>query len=177
MRVPTLLFFPLFTVAALAGCGSSQATPKCPPVAGAEASDASAGAPAGEGDLAALSDEQLARKILELTGAADLGKQVIDGMSENLRKLPGLPPGFTDRLKQNARAEDLTELVVPIYVKNYDRETMIAAIRFYQSKHGQTLVAKLPQVTQESMDAGRIWGRALAEKTLKEMGLRPPKGE
>jgi hypothetical protein len=124
--------------------------------------------PAG-GELDRLSDEQMARKMLELTGAAALGKQIMDSMSDSLAKTSGLPPGFMDRFKANARPEELVELIVPIYLKNFDRKTMISAIRYYQSPGGQALLAKLPTATKESIEAGREWGQELAKKTLDEL--------
>jgi hypothetical protein len=121
-----------------------------------------------------MSDEQLARKMLDLTGAASLGKQVLDSMSDTFAKMPGLPAGFMDRFKANAHPEELIELIVPIYLKNFDRKTMMSAIRYYQSEGGQALVAKLPMVTKESIEAGRTWGQKLAAKTLSETkGARP----
>jgi hypothetical protein len=63
---------------------------------------------------------------------------------------------------------------VPIYLKHYDREPLLAAIAFYQSDYGQALVSGLPAVTAESMETGRAWGAALANKTLRELGITPP---
>jgi uncharacterized protein len=148
-------------------CASSPSGAPCAPAA-------ASAQPTGD-DLAGLTNEQLARKLLSLTGAENLGKQVLDGMAENLRKMPGLAPGFMDRFMANAKPEDLLALIVPIYVKNFDRETLGAAIHFYESKQGRALVAQQPIATKESMDAGRIWGRNLAEKTLAEMGNPTPK--
>jgi hypothetical protein len=130
--------------------------------------------PPARADLTKLTNEQLASKLLELSGAANLGKQVMDGMTESMKKLPGLPPGFLEQFRNNAHPEELTALVIPIYVRNFDRETMMAAIQFYESKYGRILVAQTPIATKESMEAGREWGRKLAEKTLREMGLTPP---
>ena len=126
--------------------------------------------PAGPDDgLAKLSSEQLTRKLLEMTGAAELGKQVAEGMIESFRKMSSLPPGFVDRFKQNIQTDSLLEVIVPIYMKHYDRETIIAAIRFYGSVHGQRIVKTLPAVTAESMEAGKAWGAELARKTLKDL--------
>ena len=113
------------------------------------------------------------RKLLEVTGASGLGKQIADNMMETFRKMPTLPPGFIDRIKQNMHAEELTELVVPVYLKHYDRKTMLAAIRFYQSDSGRVLVKALPAVTAESMEVGKSWGRQLADRTLKDLGIDP----
>ena len=124
--------------------------------------------------LARLSDEEIARKVLELTGASRLGKQVADGMVENLRKMPNLPPGFLDRFQNNIHTAELMDLMVPIYLKHYDRETLLAAIAFYESDHGQALIKQLPVVTAESMELGRAWGTAIAGRTLRDLGLAPP---
>lgn len=120
--------------------------------------------------LAQLTDEQLARKMLDVTGASKLGEQVADSMLETFRKMPNLPAGFIDKLRQNMHGSDLIELIVPIYLKHYDRATMITVIRFYQSEPGKALISSLPAVTAESMEAGKAWGKVLAEKTLHDLG-------
>jgi uncharacterized protein len=157
---PLALSLPLMT-----GCGASAPPPNA----------ASAGAPCagagGNDGLDALTDDQLARKILVVTGAADLGKQVASSMMDSLSKMPNMPPGFLERFKQDMRVDELTELIVPIYLKHYDRATMIAAIRFYQSDQGKRMIQALPQVTAESTEAGKAWGMALAKKALGDMGM------
>jgi hypothetical protein len=107
-------------------------------------------------------------------GAANLGKQVADGMMESFRKMSSLPPGFIDRFKQNIQPDSLVELIVPIYMRHLDRETIIAAIRFYQSAPGQRIVKTLPAVTAESMEAGKTWGAQLARKTLQDLSSGAP---
>jgi hypothetical protein len=139
------------------GCASTQSQAPCP------------AAPADEG-LSKMSNEELARKMMELTGGAKLAQQVMQSMGETLQKMPGMPSGFMAKLVANAKPDDLINLLVPIYVRNYDRDTMIGAIRYYQSDVGKSLIKHLPDVTRESSVAGKGWGRELVEKTLKEMG-------
>ena len=153
-------------LASLSGCASSTPAATCP------ASPAAAASPTE--DLSKLDQEQLATKLIAVTMGKNLGQQVLDSMTESMRKMPGLPPGFIDRFQANAHAEDLQTLVIPIYVKMYERETMIAAITFYESEQGRILVSKLPEATRLGMEAGQRWGKQLAERTLKEMGLTPP---
>jgi uncharacterized protein len=156
------------------GCATTPPpAPACPtaPLTGT----AGVGSDAPSEDLAPLTSEQLATKLLELTGATHLGKQVMDGMAENFTKFPGLPPGFLDKFRENAHPEELTALLVPIYVKSFDRDTLMAAIRFYESKYGRLMVAALPAATKASMEVGQTWGRKMAEKTLSDMGIQPAK--
>lgn len=157
--------------AALLGCASAPS--KCPPAVPPPAPSVAPTAAPNPG-LAQLSDEQVVRKVLELTGASRLGKQVADGMLDNLRKMSDLPPGFLERFQQNIHSDELIDLLVPVYLKHYDRETLVAAITFYQSDHGRALISGLPAVTAESMELGRTWGSELAHKTLRELGITPP---
>jgi hypothetical protein len=151
---------------AAGGIGCASAAPPAPCAPATTATD----------DLDKLTDEQLARRLMELTGAANLGKQMGAAMAEQMKKVPGMPPGFMDRFSANIHAEELTALLVPIYVKELDHETLVAVVRFYETKPGHVLTGKLPVLTQESMDVGKEWGRSLAKKTLEEMGIAPPKG-
>ncbi len=121
-----------------------------------------------------MTSEQLVNKLLELTGATKLGKQMLDQMATDMGKMRGLPPGFIERAKANAHPEDLTALIVPIYVREVDHDTLLAAVRFYETKEGQALIAKLPALTKASMEAGRQWGAQIARKTLAEMGVAAP---
>ena len=162
-------------VVALAGCGASSptqapvTTPACPPTPTSTAAQGGA-----DDGLAKLGDEQIVRKLLEVTGAGGLGKQVADSMMDTFRKMPNLPPGFIDRFRQNLHTETLVDMIVPIYLKHYDRQTLLAAIRFYESEPGQTMVKGLPAVTAESMETGKAWGADLAKKTLRDLGAGSP---
>ncbi len=152
------------------GCATAPPQgPTCPTAPAALAATSRPRPDAPAEDLASFTNEQLATRLLGLTGATQLGKQVI------VAKLPGLPPGFLDKFRENVHPEELTELLVPIYVKNFDRDTLMAAIRFYESKYGRTMVAAMPAATKASMEVGQSWGKKLAIKTLSDMGMQPPK--
>jgi hypothetical protein len=156
------------------GCATAPPQgPTCPTAPAATVAAAPTDPPAE--DLASLTNEQLATRLLGLTGASQLGKQVMDGMADNFAKLPGLPPGFLEKFRENVHPEELTELLVPIYVKSFDRDTLMAAIGFYESKYGRTMVAAMPAATKASMEVGQSWGKKLTIKTLSDMGMQPPK--
>jgi hypothetical protein len=158
--------FLLVTLAA-AGCASSAPPAPCVPAAAAPS--------VGQDDLERQTSEQLARRAMELTGAGNLGKQVAATLAEQMKKVPNMPPGFMDRFMANVHPEELTDLVIPFYVKELDHDTLVAIVRFYETPAGKLLVSKLPVLTQEGVDAGREWGRSLAMKTLADMGIAAPK--
>jgi hypothetical protein len=154
----------------LLGCAASTPPPECP----ATTVVMPDGTTASNRDLNKLDQEQLAAKLIEVTMGKNLAQQILDSMTESLRKMPGLPPGFIDRFRDNAHMADLQTLLIPIYVKMYERETMIAAITFYESEQGRILVSKLPEATRLGMEAGKLWGKRIADQTLTEMGITQP---
>lgn len=159
----------IFVLLLCAGCASHVAAgPAACPASSVAAIEPLPKAPPAD-PLNGLSNEQLARKIMVMTGGARLGQQTLDAMVETFRKMPNLPPGFLDELKRQADPQELVELVIPIYVKHYDRATMLAMVHFYASAEGQAMLAKLPLVTADSIVAGREWGRTLAERTLRSL--------
>lgn len=150
------------------GCGAAatQTTqPVCP-----LASPAPTSAETVDDGLDKLTDEQLVRKLLETTNASSTGKQIADSMMDTFRKMPNLPSAFIDRFQKNLKPETLVEIIVPIYLKHYDRKTLMASIRFYGTEAGRKLLLAQPAVTTETMEAGKLWGTELAKKTMKEIG-------
>ena len=113
--------------------------------------------------------EQKVRKLLEVTGAAGSGKQVMDAMLDAFSKSPNLPEGFIEKFKEVAKPEALVEIVVPIYMKHLDEETIDAGIAFYESPAGKKFVKAQPGLLKESMEAGQKWGAEAAQKTLQAL--------
>ena len=116
--------------------------------------------------------ERKVRELLVLTGAAQMGQQVMDSMSEQFRSLPGLPPGFLDEFKKVAKPDDLVELVVPIYLENVSEADVDAAIAYWGSPAGQRMAQAMPKLNAEAMAAGQQWGTQLAEETLRRLAER-----
>ncbi len=151
-----------------AGCGgaATQSQPVCP-IASAQPASPPAHV---DDDLDAMADEALVRKLLETTSASSMGKQIADSMMDTFKKMPNLPNGFVERFKKNLDPNALIEIIVPIYLKHYDRNTIIAAIRFYRTQPGRNLLGQMPTVTAETMEAGKAWGAELAKKTMRDIG-------
>jgi hypothetical protein len=153
-------FVPVLCTAGLLVTACAGDQKPCPESAATEQKD----------DLDSLSDEELAHKLLSVTGAEGIAQQVMDGMLAEFKRHPDLPPEFVERFRKEADVQHLMDLIVTVYLKHLDRPTMLAAIRFYESEHGRVLISKMPAVTADSMAAGAQWGRELAEKIIKDMG-------
>lgn len=110
------------------------------------------------------------RRLLDLTGAGNLGAQVMDQMLGSFKQSnPTVPAKFWDDLRREMNVGQLTELVVPIYDRHLSHDDVKQLIAFYESPAGRKLIAVQPQIVAESMKAGQEWGRAAAERILQRM--------
>ncbi len=125
------------------------------------------------------------RRLMELTGAAKLGQTVGDRMLEQLRPaiLHSLPPGerseqiadaFATKFKARVNSESLGKLIIPIYDKYLTREDLEGLIQFYQTPLGRKMIRVLPQISQESYQAGAQWGEQIAKEVADEMAKEYP---
>ena len=129
------------------------------------------------GTLFAATKEQKVRQLLVLTGAGNLGVQVIDGLMGNMKQaLPNVPAEFWTEFRKSVKPSEMIDLVVPIYAKHLEESDIDELIRFYGSPTGKRFVAQQPLILQDSMMAGQKWGEALAQRaldTLQKKGYVP----
>jgi uncharacterized protein len=116
------------------------------------------------------------RRLLDLTGSGKLGMQVMGQMIQQFKQmLPNVPVSFWNEFQKEANADELVNLIVPIYDRHLSHAEIKDIIKFYETPTGKKFVSVLPAVTQESMDAGRSWGMQLATRLqtrLKEKGYQ-----
>jgi len=129
-----------------------------------------AAAPAGGG-----ADAQKVRKLLELSGSGDIGKQMMDQMFTSFRRaMPNVPVEFWEEASRDVTANDFVTMLVPVYQKHFSTAEVDQLIAFYQSPIGQKLVHEQPGILQDSVAAGRVFGQQVAAKVqqkLKDKGL------
>jgi predicted outer membrane lipoprotein len=110
------------------------------------------------------------RKLMELSGAGDLGMQFMDQLFPALRQMaPGVPEEFWKGFFAKVNPEMLTEMVVPIYDKYLDLADVEALVTFYESPAGRKMTRVQPLILQDSMAVGQEWGRKIAEDAMKEL--------
>ena len=139
---------------ALAGCTHQPARNSAPVVAD---------------DVKGMTKPQKIRKLLALTGAEDLGRQMMDGMMKQFETAPNLPPGFARKFREIAMKEDLITMLVPVYEKHLQEQDLDGAIVFFESAPGRNMTKAQPMILQESMLIGQQWGQSLAMKTFKAL--------
>jgi uncharacterized protein len=114
----------------------------------------------------------LIHQLLTTTHAVDLAVSTIENsISAQRTANPRVPAVFWDRFlaeTRNRRGE-FEAMVVPVYDRHYSSAELRQLIAFYQSPIGQKVIAELPAVTQESMDAGRQWGMKVGTSIAEQL--------
>lgn len=160
MRIVFAALVLLAVAVALAGEAGKAVNPK----AGTEAAGA---AKAKERDI---------RKLMQMTGAANMGLQVADSMIAQFKKgMPQIPDEFWTEFRNEINANELTNLVVPIYAKHFSHDDIKQLIAFYKTPIGKKLIALQPQIMQESMAAGQKWGTKIGQRAIKKLRERQAK--
>ena len=120
------------------------------------------------------------RELMELTGAKDLGQQLIAAGMEQFRgtvldSQPNNPrakqfvDAFVARFQKHFDPDSLTEHVIPIYDKYLTSEDLKGLLDYYRSPLGQRMLKALPEVTRESQAAGFALGQKAAQETMEEL--------
>lgn len=110
------------------------------------------------------------RKLIELTGAANVSTDVLRQVIEPLRSgFPQVPDEFWDSFMKEVRADDLIDLIVPIYDRYYTRDDIRDLTRFYQSPVGQKTIKILPKLSAEAINAGQEWGKGVADRAMRKL--------
>ena len=113
-------------------------------------------------------------RLLELTGSAKVGIQVMSQMLNSFKEaMPKVPNEFWDEIMNEVDERSLIDLIIPIYKKHYTPEDVKAIIAFYETPIGKKTIEVLPKITADSMIAGRAWGLQIGAKVqakLKEKG-------
>lgn len=134
------------------------------------------------------------RKLLEVTGAAQLGAQAASLMSGQLLETirmsqPSIPDRVLEVAKQVldsefAKAFDgpggLTEQMVAVYANHFTHEDVRGLLAFYSSALGKKTVTAMPAIFQEGAAVGQKWAETqtprvadVLQRRLRAEGLIP----
>jgi hypothetical protein len=128
--------------------------------------------PIGSGEEAKPSTtakEKKVRRLLEVSNAGGLGKQVMGQMLDAFENQPGLPAGFIPKFKEVARPGELVDLCIPVYMKHLDEADIESAIAYYETPAARRFVEKQSLIVKECMQLGQKWGQDTAIKVLRSL--------
>jgi len=119
-------------------------------------------------------------RLFELTGAANLGAQMMDSMSKNVKPLmtKSLPPGdyreklinlWFDRFRSKFNPDMILDMAIPVYDKHLTREDIRGLIEFYQTPLGQKAIHELPSIQSELFEKGSKLGQEVGMTSMREV--------
>ena len=116
------------------------------------------------------------RKLLQVSGAGNMGKQASDQLlAQYRRQMPTVPAEVWDEIAREAKPEMFVELIVPVYQKHFSTEDVDQLIGFYESPIGKKLVQEQPGIMKDSMSVAQVFGQQVAAKVqqkLQEKGIK-----
>lgn len=111
--------------------------------------------------------KQSVQQLMRNTGAGNMGIQIMNQMLPSLKRMvPDAPEKFWTDFMAEVNADDMVNMVIPIYQKYLTEEDIRAMNKFYSSPTGRKLIRVQPSIMHESMMLGQQWGRGIAQKVL-----------
>jgi len=109
-------------------------------------------------------------ELLGVMNAGDMAIQVMYALIDQFEVMvPDVPASFWEDFMAKVDASTLDALIAPIYQRNFTAEEVVAMSEFYRTPVGQSMLAKMPVVMQESMAVGQEWGMQIAEELVAEL--------
>lgn len=126
--------------------------------------------------LAEPASKESIRVMMDKTGAGDMGVQMMNQMLPALKQmLPNAPETFWVDIMAEMNANDIIEMVIPVYQKYLTDEDVQQINSFYDTDAGKKLIRVQPAIMQESMELGQQWGQEVARGVLVKYQESSPK--
>jgi uncharacterized protein len=120
------------------------------------------------------------RELMDVTGAKNLGQQLIEAGMEQFRSSvqdsqPNNPrakqfvDAFVSGFQKHFDVNTLNERVIPIYDKYLTTDDLKGLLDYYRSPLGQRMLKTLPELTRESQAAGFALGQKAAQETMEDL--------
>ncbi len=116
------------------------------------------------------SKEDKIRRMMDITGSGDVGMMVFESLMQQYEAaFPDIPQDYWDEVATLFTADDLINLIVPIYDRHFTSDEIDQLIEFYESEIGTKLVERTPIITQESMIAGQQYGEQIGRQIMNKL--------
>ncbi len=124
----------------------------------------------GESEAVQVAKRDDIKKMMEVTGAADLSFQVMNQMIDAFKQGDlGVPDEFWDDFMDEVDPNELVEMCIPSYEKHFSHEEIKQLLVFYESPVGKKVIEVQPAIMQECMMAGQEWGRKIGEEIAQKL--------
>lgn len=105
-------------------------------------------------------------RLMEVTRAADMSRQMGDLMAQQIVQLTGVstPESVArcrviaaEAIKEMLASGDLLADLVPVYARHFSHQDVRDMIAFYETPLGVKTLEVMPKLMQESMQVGQQW--------------------
>lgn len=128
--------------------------------------------------------EEAIRHLMDITETSKLGDNMAAFITSQVRSvisrtiqpenLEKFMATFSQKFGASAPTSAVTDAMVPIYARAFSLEDIQGLVKFYESPLGQRVVKALPDVIQESQNAGAEIDRKVAIDVLRDMSADYP---
>lgn len=122
---------------------------QAPAVAAPVAVEPVAAAPVAAAPVVTAEKRTLIMKFVEVFGTKKALEQNFEMM---LEQMPSDKPEEAAKLRERVKVDEILELLIPVYDRNFSAEELQAFISFYESPNGQKLINTIPVLMQESVE-------------------------
>lgn len=117
--------------------------------------------------VAEQASKQSVKTLMERTGAGNMGVQMMNQMLPVLKTMiPNAPEQFWIDVMAEMNANQIIELVIPVYQKYLTEQDIKEINNFYNTAAGKKLISVQPAIMQESMMLGQQWGEETARNII-----------
>lgn len=138
-----------------------------------------AASPAAHAQQPSAASMQIAKQLIDVTGATGLFTPLIAGVVEQAKNLylqqnPSLAKDLNeiaDKMRKNLqpRFAEVTNEIAKLYATHFTEQELKAILAFYQSPAGKKMLAQQPIVVDSSMKYAQDWANKLSEQVTTKM--------
>ena len=138
-------------------------------------------APAGADDKSTVDPEALAaaKEVLAFAGSARQFETIMPLMSRQLEaSFLKLQPGHSAEIHEimsrvieraSGRKQELADNIAVLYAERMTADELRQIVAFYKSPAGTKLLQVQPEIIQQSVAIGQIWGKKIGEEIREEV--------
>ena len=163
----------------LLGAVAHAQTPPAATTAPAPAAPAATSQPTLPPLTATPESRALAAQLTDMIGVnrtsqqliAVMRAQIIQMVIRNAGKSPEESAKIVDEVLMpdfTSQEKDLTNAIVEVWASNFTVDDLKGLIDFYSTPLGKRLIATLPAITQQGMQAGQNWGRQIYQASIQK---------
>jgi hypothetical protein len=128
--------------------------------------------------------EAAIRHLMEITEVSKMGDNINGAITNQVHNVMGraIPPEqlpkfmetFAQKFSASAPPSAVTDAIVPVYAKHFSMEDIQSLTKFYETPLGREVVKVMPEVAQESQQAGAQIDQKAAIAVLRNMSDEYP---